>query len=106
MASEPQLVQDCDPIQGHKQQFGRCVKFVIFCIFVAVSILVVQYGVEQFQKIKIIVKDRLEKMDSVSLFYIVVGCVFVISILVNMNCLDRNSCKMSESAVSPVPSSG
>ena len=90
MASEPQLVQDCDPIQGHKQQFGRWVQFVIFCIFVAVSILVVQYGVEQFQKIKIIVKDRLEKMDSVSLFYIVVGCVFVISILVNIYCLDRN----------------
>ena len=30
----------------------------------------------------------------------------MISILVNIYCLDRNSCKMSESAVSPVPSRG
>ena len=79
MASEPPLVQDCDLIQGHKQQFGRKGKFVIFWIFVAVPILVVQYGVEQFQKIKIIVKDRLEKNGFSEFVLHLVVCVFVIS---------------------------
>ena len=48
----------------------------------------------------------MEKLESISLLYIVIGCVFVISLLVNMYCLDRNSCKLSESVMSPVSPSG
>lgn len=69
------------------------------------SILTLHYGIEQFKKLKSTVTERIEKLEFISLFYIVIGCVFVISLLVAVYCLDRNSSKLSESVLSPVPSS-
>ena len=81
-------------------------KFVLFWNLVAGSILTVHYGIEQFNKLKSILTERIEKMDSISLFYIAVGFVFMISVIVNMFCLDRKSCKLPQSVLSPVPPSG
>ena len=72
-----------------------------------VSILIVHYGIGQFKWLKsILTEKKMEKLEPISLFYIVIGCVFVISVLGNRYCLDRNSCKLSESVVSPVTPSG
>ena len=106
MTSEPQLKQYYEQMQGQKQQLRRWIKFVLFWIFVIVPKLKIHYKSEQFEKLKSIMTERMEKLESISLLYIVIGCVFLISVLVNMHCLDRNSCKLSESVVSPVPPSG
>ena len=108
MTSEPPLDQDQDNQQskGGKPRLRRWVKFVLFWILVTGSILTVHYGIEQFNKLKSILTERIEKMDSISLFYIAVGFVFMISVIVNMFCLDRKSCKLPQSVLSPVPPSG
>ncbi|MEW8548533.1 MAG: hypothetical protein AB2693_33955, partial [Candidatus Thiodiazotropha sp.] len=106
MASEPPLEQSCVQNQRPKQLLRRWVKFVLFWIIVAATILTVHFGVEKFKKWKAIVGERILSLDHISLFYIVIGCVFLISVFVNIFCLDRNSCKLSESVMSPVPISG
>ena len=106
MTSKPPLRQDYEQKQGQKQQLRRWVKFVLFFIFVVVSVLIVHYGIEQFKRLKsILTEQNMERLESISLLYIVKGCVIVISLLVNMYCLDRNSCKLSESVMSPASTS-
>ena len=72
----------------------------------ALSILAAHFGIEQFRKFKAILTKRICELDQISLFNITVGCVFVISVFVNMFCWDRKLCKPSNSVLSPIPLSG
>ena len=81
-------------------------KFVFIWVLVALSILAAHFGIEQFRKFKAILTERICALDQISLFYITVGCVFLISVFVNMFCWDRKMCKPSNSVLSPIPLSG
>ena len=81
-------------------------KFVFIWVLVALSILAAHSGIEQFRKFKAILTERICALDQISLFYITVGCVFLISVFVNMFCWDPKMCKPSNSVLSPIPLSG
>ncbi|MEW8546890.1 MAG: hypothetical protein AB2693_25525 [Candidatus Thiodiazotropha sp.] len=105
VASEPPL----EPEWTHRtrtERTKRWVKFIFIWILVALAILAANYGIEQFRKFKAILCDRISELDQVSWFYITLGCVFLISVFVNMFCVDRKTCKPSNSVLSPIPQSG
>ena len=77
-------------------------KFVFIWVLVALSILAAHFGIELFRKFKAILTERICALE----FYITVGCVFLVSVFVNMFCLDRKMCKPSNSVLSPIPLSG
>ena len=56
----------------------------------ALSILAVHFGFEQFREFKAILTEKNCELDQIILFYITVGCVFVIPVFVNMFCWDKN----------------
>ena len=52
-------------------------------------ILEAHFGIEQSMEFKAILTERICKLDQISLFYITVGCIFVIFVFVNMFCWDQ-----------------
>ena len=75
---------------SRRERIGRWVKKVLIWVVVALSILTVHFGIEQLREFKAILTERICELDQISLFYITVGCVFVIPVFVNMFCWDRN----------------
>ena len=69
MTSKPPLGQDYEQKQGQKQQFRRWVKFVLFWIFVVVSVLMVHFGIGQFKRLKSILTEKKWKSWSPSVCF-------------------------------------
>ena len=102
VATEPPLEQERTQ-RSRRGWTSRWVKFVLFWILVALSIIFVHFGIEQIKKLKFILAERIAPLDNISLFYIAVGCVFLVSVFVNVFCWDRKLCKPPTSVLSPVP---